>query len=251
VPERAATTDTLLASHKDAKPNEHRGSTHGQHAEKTNPFSQRKQGPPTKDPFFVIENGLTDTRTSQPLSNVTQTVPTGNLIDLEDGDEQATVFGPIGAFSSSSAPARQTNQVNDSLILPQIDSSSLNINLDLFTAPSTGNIWQEGPTISTFVSTDVHETQGSDSEIVQSPTRTLFPSRSYESRSDGSTIIPQGSISHATAASLRREIEKIKEDRDHWQNEYIDKVRELEEERRKCDELEMRLKSLVNMGLDL
>jgi len=192
--------------------------------------------------------GLNSTRTSQSPSDE-QTVSTS---DFRDGDELGSV-GASSSFLTALAPSLQENQVNDLPLLPEIpDSSPFNCNLDQFDMPSRDNIRQERATILTTVATNVREGQNSESEIVKSPTRTLFPSRPHESRINAvSTIESKGSITHAKAASLRREIEKLKEDRDHWQNEYEDKARELEEERRKRSEFEMRLKSVANLGLDL
>ncbi|KIM79350.1 hypothetical protein PILCRDRAFT_565027 [Piloderma croceum F 1598] len=110
-------------------------------------------------------------------------------------------------------------------------------------SPDKGDIRAE----KTPVSTKPLEPRCAHTEIVISPTRTLFPSVSQDFEMTEQVIMPQNDITRARAASLRFHNKRLEDECDEWRQKHDElerKHRELENKRKDLE------KNLANLGVE-
>lgn len=114
-------------------------------------------------------------------------------------------------------------------------------------SPDEGDIRTEKIPVSTSHLTNPLKQRDAHTEMVISPTHTLFPSVLQDFETTEHVIRPQNGITHARAASLRSHNKRLEDECDEWRQKHDELERKYHELENKCKDLE---KGLVNLGVE-
>jgi hypothetical protein len=173
------------------------------------------------------------------------------LVDLVGQSEQNDLS--VLSVTSGSSPITAPHKTADGIgspILPPLPRSYADFGDVLhLLSPDNGDIRTERIPVSTSHLTNPLEPRA-QTEVVISPTRTLFPSVSQNFEMTEQVIMPQNDMTRARAASLRFHNKRLEDECDEWRQRHDELEREHRELEKKCKDLEKGLADLAAVGAE-